>query len=1024
MCAGLVAALTPQLASAVLLTNTVRNIQARNVRATIAAGTGVASGETYSFVNGSIRNQYTQALGGQTGKAWIQFDLTSIWAFYGQSNLTSATLALWNANGNSRQFWVAGIADSAGLDGWDQNTLTWSNAPANELSNLSRIGYAWDYSKCFGGTNVWEVNSGSLGVDVSVPSNTQGAYYVSTNATSKVYQFLTNDVDGKVTFTISDGPNNLNQTVLIGTNGVYAGSQLAANGIPTKDSPLLTLVFDVRVALTGGGNACPGGSGVNVLLAGSDTGFVYLLYTNGVFSGQTVTGTGGSVSFGPQNTIATYTAVASNVVTTATTLLPGAPQVTIFGAPGIAVQPTTYTAATNSVALFNLTATNTGGGITYQWYRNGTLLTDDGHFSGATSNQLMISPVLATDAATAANGYYCVVANPCGLSAISSTNALTVQVARNLVWQGTPSNTWDIATTANWTNSSGTAVTFNQGDNVTLDSTAQNAGVVLASPYLSPGVITFNANGVMGIGGSGNISGPNSSLVVNGPTGTSELVITNANTFGGGTTINDGWLLMRNLGAVGTNTIKMAGTGLSLLEVLPSGSASTGIPGVNVVADSKLVFDGTGAFAGVMLGQLTGTAGKTLTVNAPNAGVGANVRFYGNFVCNNNIVMDLGGANWASYQTGDSTYNGVVSGNCILYPRAGNTILSGANTFTQTTLSQGNVGVGIDSNLGAGNSPLGLGTVTTENAGDCAIFASGGARTIENPFAWTTANAPANRILIFNGSNQLTWSGTIDLSAGGAVSTNRTIRVDNTAPTILSGVIGDTGQNCGLNKTGNGALYLNAANTYTGSTTNSAGLLAGSGSIAGSVFVTATNAAIGGGTSGSIGSLTINGNLTLAGGGGFFRVNGGSSDSVSVVGSLANTGTGTIVVTNLGVALTAGQSFPIFNKAMTGGNAMNITGAGVTWTNKLAVDGSIVVGPAVSTIANYSTNITLNVSGSTITLNWPTTHLGWILQSQTNSLSNGLNTNWVDVAGSSSVTSAIITANPATPSVFYRLRHP
>lgn len=104
MCAGLVAALTPQLASAVLLTNTVRNIQARNVRATIAAGTGVASGETYSFVNGSIRNQYTQALGGQTGKAWIQFDLTSIWAFYGQSNLTSATLALWNANATAGNF--------------------------------------------------------------------------------------------------------------------------------------------------------------------------------------------------------------------------------------------------------------------------------------------------------------------------------------------------------------------------------------------------------------------------------------------------------------------------------------------------------------------------------------------------------------------------------------------------------------------------------------------------------------------------------------------------------------------------------------------------------------------------------------------------------------------------------------------------------------------------------------------------------------------------------------------------------
>ena len=270
----------------------------------------------------------------------------------------------------------------------------------------------------------------------------------------------------------------------------------------------------------------------------------------------------------------------------------------------------------------------------------------------------------------------------------------------------------------------------------------------------------------------------------------------------------------------------------------------------------------------------------------------------------------------------------------------------------------------------------------------------------------------------------MTWSGTIDLSASGAVSTNRTIQVNNTAPTILSGVIGDNGMACGLNKTGNGALYLNTANTYTGATTNSAGLLAGSGSVAGSVFVTATNATIGGGTAVSIGALTINGNLTLAGGGGFFRVNGASSDSVSVVGSLANTGGGSITVTNLGAALTAGQSFAIFNKAMTGGNTLSISGAGVTWTNKLAVDGSIVVGPAASTIASYSTNITYSVSGSTLTINWPTTHLGWILQNQTNSLSAGLSTNWVDVAGSSNVTSTNITVNPAYPTVFYRLRHP
>jgi hypothetical protein len=56
-------------------------------------------------------------------------------------------------------------------------------------------------------------------------------------------------------------------------------------------------------------------------------------------------------------------------------------------------------------------------------------------------------------------------------------------------------------------------------------------------------------------------------------------------------------------------------------------------------------------------------------------------------------------------------------------------------------------------------------------------------------------------------------------------------------------------------------------------------------------------------------------------------------------------------------------------------------------------------------------------------LAWPT-NAGWILQEQTNSLSTGLGTNWVDVPGSESITSTNIAVNPASPSVFYRLHHP
>ena len=75
-------------------------------------------------------------------------------------------------------------------------------------------------------------------------------------------------------------------------------------------------------------------------------------------------------------------------------------------------------------------------------------------------------------------------------------------------------------------------------------------------------------------------------------------------------------------------------------------------------------------------------------------------------------------------------------------------------------------------------------------------------------------------------------------------------------------------------------------------------------------------------------------------------------------------------------------------------------------------------------MASNPTPILFSVSGNTLALSWASDHLGWILQSQTNSLAVGLATNWVDVAGTGAVTSTNITISPATPTAFFRLRHP
>jgi autotransporter-associated beta strand protein len=78
--------------------------------------------------------------------------------------------------------------------------------------------------------------------------------------------------------------------------------------------------------------------------------------------------------------------------------------------------------------------------------------------------------------------------------------------------------------------------------------------------------------------------------------------------------------------------------------------------------------------------------------------------------------------------------------------------------------------------------------------------------------------------------------------------------------------------------------------------------------------------------------------------------------------------------------------------------------------------GSLQVTPSINPLPGP---IQFGVSGSTLALSWPT-NLGWILQSETNLSSNA----WFDVANSGNVTSTNITINPATSSLFFRLRHP
>jgi autotransporter-associated beta strand protein len=226
----------------------------------------------------------------------------------------------------------------------------------------------------------------------------------------------------------------------------------------------------------------------------------------------------------------------------------------------------------------------------------------------------------------------------------------------------------------------------------------------------------------------------------------------------------------------------------------------------------------------------------------------------------------------------------------------------------------------------------------------------------------------------------------------------------------------------GLTKLGTGVLRLNGVNTYGGSTLVSAGTLGGIGTFAGPVTV-ASGASLAPGK--TIGTMTINNNLTLSNGcSAVFEVRKDDLTGDLVAGLNNVTYGGSLVVTNVGTnAFTGGETFQLFSATGTRtGNFTNVTiwpATGATGTFNPAT-GTVTIN--VSPIPTTPTNLTVSVSGGNISLSWPSSYLGWLVQSNASSVvaSNG----WYDVPGSGSVTNLVIVPSSGQSNVYYRMRLP
>jgi len=726
----------------------------------------------------------------------------------------------------------------------------------------------------------------------------------------------------------------------------------------------------------------------------------------------------------------------------------------ITAPPTITLQPVPVVVAANGTCRFTISAT--GSDVTYQWYRNSAPVSNGGDLSGVTTPQLLISPAQPGDAFSGVNGYYCVVSGSGGYSTNSMTNSLTLVPVTNLIWTASSGATWDLATTPSWQTADTTQQTFNEGDTVLFDDTASSKFITVAGSFLTPSLMTVDSESgqTYSFSGSGTIAGPGVLVY----TGTGQLTLNMANTFSGGVLVSNlinpsaPYLYLQNYAGLGTGPVTLDSAG-AIMDIVPTGSSTIGINGdVRVLDDFNIKTEGAGTYAAVFLGNLSGASGKTLTIYPGTAGNTNRYRVYGsNTVFNANLVLDnidspvpealYNGTVLAPYESsgGIQAYNGIISGVGGIVQRGNGTtyLNNNQNTYSGGTFpTAGTMAFGVDSvpTTGTvvsgpiGTGPLFLAPEAGSATGSGTVQASGGARTIANPIQYPSGTN--NLTLIVGGTNDITFTGPVSLNGIDGVTSasfpSRIFQIANTGATIFAGPISDSSSFYALTKTGTGTLYLNAANTFTGVITNSAGRLAGTGSVAGSVVVT-TNASIGGGSATSMGTFTIGGNLSLTNGNGYFRINrsGLVSDNVSVAGTIANSGTGTITVTNLGAALQIGDAFTLFNKPVTGGSTLAVTGGGMAWTNMLAINGTIQVLSELT--ANYPTNVTFDVNGTTLTIGWPSTHLGWILQAQTNTMSVGLTTptnTWTDVSGTGSGTNATITINHSNPTVFFRLRHP
>jgi fibronectin-binding autotransporter adhesin len=254
--------------------------------------------------------------------------------------------------------------------------------------------------------------------------------------------------------------------------------------------------------------------------------------------------------------------------------------------------------------------------------------------------------------------------------------------------------------------------------------------------------------------------------------------------------------------------------------------------------------------AGVTAVSIAAGSGGALTLNPLSTSGGIRVLAGGGNAAISAPLTVGAAQTWDIDSSGSLTLSGntAFNGN-VTKSNTGALTLSGTNSGSGAfTLAGGTLNLNSSNGLGTGLLTIGAGTTLNATSGAIALATN-------NAQTW-------NGDFIFTGANSLSLgTGAVTLGASLAINTPG-------AALTVGGTISDGGNNRGISKTGVGTLVLNGANSYTGPTTITGGVLritqaTGLGTSAGGVTQSGTSALELDGTGGafSVGAepLTING---------------------------------------------------------------------------------------------------------------------------------------------------------------------